>query len=113
VHALLVALGHLGVGREVDLGVGHEVDLAGVDGHVVFLFSSSSASFSNGSWMVTSFVPSGNVASTQTLSIISGTPSMTSPRVSTWRPDSMIESTVAPARASSYTYAVNSAITSG
>ncbi|MDN3270908.1 hypothetical protein QWJ22_26075 [Streptomyces sp. MA15] len=51
--------------------------------------------------MVTSFVPSGNVASTWTLSTISGTPSMTSLRRSTCRPDSVPASTVAPARASS------------
>lgn len=56
---------------------------------------------SNGSLMVTSFVPSGNVASTWTLSTISGTPSMTSLRRSTCRPDSVPASTVAPARASS------------
>ena len=36
-----------------------------------------------GSWSVTSFVPSGNVASTWTSSIISATPSITSSRVST------------------------------
>src|SRR5882757_3304714 len=72
----------------------HAVDrhhLARDDGHGI------------GSWIVTSLVPSGNVASTCTDSIISGTPSITSARVSTERPALIRSATVRPSRAPSST----------
>src|SRR4029078_4525059 len=50
---------------------------------------------------VTSLVPSGNVASICTSWIISGTPSMTSSRVSSRVPASMSSATVRPSRAPS------------
>src|SRR5690606_34198329 len=53
---------------------------------------------------VTSFVPSGNVASTCTSSSISGTPSITSSRLSTWRPASIRSTTDVPSRAASNTH---------
>ena len=70
-----------------------------------------------GSWIgpctVTSFVPSGNVASTCTESIISGTPSSTSSRVSTDRPADISSATVRPSRAPSSTKDVMIATASG
>lgn len=75
--------------------------------------SGSSAASGKGSRIVTSFVPSGNVASTCTFLIISGTPSITSSRLNNCRPESMMSLTVLPARACSKTYTVNRAITSG
>src|SRR5258708_1580125 len=66
-----------------------------------------------GSWSVTSFRPSGKVASTWTSSIISGTPSMTSPRLRTWRPAFIRSETVRPSRAPSITQHESKATASG
>ncbi len=62
---------------------------------------------------VTSFVPSGNVPSTCTESIISGTPRMTCSGASTVRPLSMRSLTVRPSRAPSSTWSVINATASG
>ena len=62
---------------------------------------------------VTSFVPSGNVASIWISSSISGTPSITSSRVRISRPFSMRSTTVQPSRAPSNTQAVSTATASG
>src|SRR3954468_2922161 len=62
---------------------------------------------------VTSLVPSGKVASICTESSISGTPSITSSRVSTVRPASMRSATPRPSRAPSMTYAAMTAVASG
>src|SRR5258706_1197041 len=66
-----------------------------------------------GSCSVTSFRPSGKVASTWTSSIISGTPSMTSSRLRTWRPEFIRSETVRPSRAPSITQHESRATASG
>src|SRR5690606_24616509 len=62
---------------------------------------------------VTSLVPSGKVASTCTLSSISGTPSMTSSRRSTERPASISWATVRPSLAPSIRNDATTPVTSG
>src|SRR3954451_15380204 len=62
---------------------------------------------------VTSLVPSGKVASTWIDSIISGTPSITSSRLSTWRPISISSITGRPSLAASRTKDVSKATASG
>src|SRR4051812_20098238 len=54
-----------------------------------------------GLWTVTSLVPSGNVASTWMSGIISGTPSMTSPRLRSVAPQPISSETDFPSRAPS------------
>src|SRR5262245_28021207 len=66
-----------------------------------------------GSCTVTSLVPSGNVASTWMSWIISGMPSITWARVSTWAPVCISSATVLPSRAPSRMKSVMSATASG
>src|SRR5690606_15346506 len=66
-----------------------------------------------GSCTVTSFVPSGNVASTCTSPIISGTPSIQCSFLNMWPPYSMSSATVFPSRAPSRISEINMAIASG
>jgi len=54
-----------------------------------------------GSWMVTSFVPSGNVGSTWIMSTIDGTPSITSSVESNCEASDLISATDQPSRARS------------
>src|SRR3546814_5610766 len=56
-----------------------------------------------GWWTLTSFVPSGKVASTCTSWIISGTPAITWSRVTTCAPASIRSATLRPSRAPSRT----------
>src|SRR5207245_8993302 len=66
-----------------------------------------------GWWRVTSLVPSGKVASTWTSCRSSGTPSITSSRLSTARPADMRSATVRPSRAPSSTKDESRAVASG
>src|SRR5579864_600493 len=66
-----------------------------------------------GSWTVTSFVPSGNVASIWTSRIISGTPSMTSLRLRMCLPKLIRSATERPSRAPSISSALMTATASG
>src|SRR5579875_484364 len=66
-----------------------------------------------GACTVTSFVPSGKVASTWISSIISATPSITCSRVRTRPPASMRSATLLPSRAPSRTKSVINATASG
>src|SRR5262245_65864588 len=102
-----------GVGdRQRDrLATGIELDLAVLDEH--FAWDHALAPYRIGSCTVTSFVPSGNVASTWMSWIISGIPSITCARVSTWAPASMSSATLLPSRAPSRIKSVISATASG
>src|SRR3954454_3729445 len=66
-----------------------------------------------GRWTVTSFVPSGNVASTWISWIISGMPGMTCSRVITSAPSRISSATLRPSRAPSTTKSVMRAMASG
>src|SRR5215469_10813445 len=84
----------VGDGERHGLATGVEGDLAGLDEQLARDHGALVLSYHRiGSCTVTSFVPSGNVASTWISGIISGTPSMTCSR----------PSTVAPSRISSAT----------
>src|SRR4029077_7902693 len=101
----------VGDGERRGLAAGVERDLAGLDEE---LAGGHGVSFQRiGSCTVTSFVPSGNVASTWISGIISAMPSITWARVITWAPACIRSATLLPSRAPSRMKSEISATASG
>src|SRR5215471_7208732 len=104
----------VGDGERHGLATGVEGDLAGLDEQLARDHGALVLSYHRiGSCTVTSFVPSGNVASTWISGIISAMPSITWARVMTWAPACMSSATLLPSRAPSRMKSEISATASG